>query len=124
MEQDDDEKTDEKLMGLNAMKFMKVAKEKQVQKDMDDAYKLINQLENQDSDHIAIDSDEEEEKEKEKLSSRRKKSATNEHEQQISRKVYGNDNLEAKKTNEILVGKKQFIKKNIHQALLLSDNVD
>jgi hypothetical protein len=46
MEQDDNEKTDEKLMGLNAMKFMKVAKEKQAQKDMDDAYKLINQLEN------------------------------------------------------------------------------
>ena len=61
------------------MKFMKVAKEKQAQKDMDDAYKLINQLENQDSDHIAIDSDEEEEKEK--VSSRRKKSATNDHEQ-------------------------------------------
>jgi hypothetical protein len=28
------------------MKFMKVAKEKQNQKDMDDAYKLINKLEN------------------------------------------------------------------------------
>jgi hypothetical protein len=31
---------------LSAMKFMQVAKEKQVQKDINDAYKLINQLEN------------------------------------------------------------------------------
>ena len=29
------------------MKFMKVAKEKQNQKDIEDAYKLINKLENQ-----------------------------------------------------------------------------
>lgn len=39
------------------MKFMQVAREKQQQKDMDDAYKLINQLKDEDSDNI-ISSDE------------------------------------------------------------------
>lgn len=36
---------------------MQVAREKQQQKDMDDAYKLINQLKDEDSDNI-ISSDE------------------------------------------------------------------
>lgn len=79
------------------MKFMRVAKEKQVQKDMDDAYKLINQLENEDSQQIGIDSDEEDSQHNNL--NQRKKSGHND-EQEISRKVYGVDKPDGPKAHQ------------------------
>lgn len=44
--QDEADQQQEAKGGINAMKFMKVAKDKKQAKDIRDAYKLINQLGN------------------------------------------------------------------------------
>jgi hypothetical protein len=76
---------------------MKVAKEKQMQKDIDDAFNMINQLENEESDDLAFDSDDEKKEELHDKRNIRKGSGNDNHDNLVTRKTYGDKNIEHSK---------------------------